>query len=511
MFDGNDILPEKQLKKAVAPFEKTGIQEKTLRHSDTDTEEPFPIEVFEGNQIGRLAVECNSVYKVPESLSSLTALGVLSAACGTHYRIEGAASGHSSLGNLYIVLVAESGTGKSSVFQGLAKPIVDASAELQEKANSESMNRETKAELLRDERKKIQRKISKELNRTLYKDTPDYGELVDSMIQINLELKDIENFQPPVYYVQNTTPEALACSLEANDGFMAILSDEAAEVIKVAMGKYSKSGGDISILTGSWSSGPLHCDRVGRERISLKSATLSCALMIQPDVMEEFLSHRETLEQGLLARFIVVNTYVEPQMRTGELLKFSQALSSDWDRFIRRVLAAREGEAETIVTCSSEARKAFDDFYNETVELRKDETSVMKAIYARWAENAIRVSLLLYILEGAQGELSEGIAKRAIKLVRWCGQQVDGLLAYARAKSHETKQEKLLRVVEAQRNITTRKLARSCAASKKEIEQLAQSIPEIMIWESRSKGGNMEKWVGLDPPDDGLNVRYEGE
>ena len=153
------------------------------------------------------------MYGVPESLTSLTAIGVLSAACGTYYNIMDAASGHISLPNLYILVVAESGTGKSAVFKQLAKPIVDASAELQEKSNLERVNRETRADLLRDERKRIQKKINSELSKTLEKGTPEYGEMEDSLIEINLELQEIENFQSPTYYVQNTTSEALARSL----------------------------------------------------------------------------------------------------------------------------------------------------------------------------------------------------------------------------------------------------------------------------------------------------------
>ncbi len=161
-------------------------------------------------------------------------------------------------------------------------------------------------------------------------------------------------------------------------------------------------------------------------------------LMIQPDVMEEFLSHRETLEQGLLARFIFVNTYAEPQKRTGEFLELSDDYLSKWDCFIRGILSERDGDSETTVICSPEARKAFDEFSNETVELRKDETSVMRPIYARWSENAIRVSLLLYILDGSQVGLTKSTAERAIKLVRWCGRQVVSRLAYVRAQSRET-------------------------------------------------------------------------
>jgi len=503
--------PEYKLREKLAPFVKANFQEEAHRHPDTDTVEPFPIEVFEGTQIGRLAAECKRVYGVPESLTSLTAIGVLSAACGANYKIVDAASGHTSLPNLYIVLVAESGTGKSAVFKQLAKPIVDASAELQEKSNLERVNRETRADLLRDERKRIQKKINSELSKTLEKGTPEYGEMEDSLIEINLELQEIENFQSPTYYVQNTTSEALARSLEASDGYMSILSDEGAEIIKVAMGKYSKSGGDVSILTNGWSSGPLQYDRIGRERISLSSATLSIMLMIQPDVMEEFLTHRETLEQGLLARFIAANTQAKPQMRNGELLEFDENLSTDWDRFIRCILSAREGESETTVSCSPEAREAFDRFYNETVTRRENETSMMRPIFARWSENAIRVALLLHILEGSQGELSKEIAERSIKLVRWCGDQVDGLLDYARAKSLATKRERMVEIISAKGNVRKRDLARGCSATAKEIEELAQSETGVMLWECRSESGNMIKWIGFNPPREAENIQYQSE
>ena len=68
MFDGNDIVPEEQLKKTVAPFEKTEIQEKALRHTDTDAEDPFHTLIFGCN----LTAECkrgpNWIRKMEKSI-----------------------------------------------------------------------------------------------------------------------------------------------------------------------------------------------------------------------------------------------------------------------------------------------------------------------------------------------------------------------------------------------------------------------------------------------------------
>ncbi len=203
MLDGKDSLPEDKLKEVLAPFEKTDFQEKTDRHPDTDTVEPFPKEVFKSTQIGKLAAEFKRVYGIPESMACLTALGVHSAACGTHFKIEGASNGHNSYPILYIMLVAESGTGKSSVFQRLAKPIIEASAEIQEKANLGRMESETRTELLKEERKCILRKISRGRKNPIDKDSPEYGELEGSLIEINRELNELENFQAPTYYAQN--------------------------------------------------------------------------------------------------------------------------------------------------------------------------------------------------------------------------------------------------------------------------------------------------------------------
>ena len=136
---------------------------------------------------------------------------------------------------------------------------------------------------------------------------------------------------------------------------------------------------------------------------------------------------------------------------------------------------------------------------------------MMRPIFARWSENAIRVSLLLHILEGSQGELNKEIAERSIKLVRWCGNQVDGLLDYARVKSLATKRERMLNVIEMRGNIQKRSLARSCNATAKEIEELAQSQPGVMLWEYRSESGNMIKWIGFNPPREAENVQYQSE
>ena len=495
MFDGNKIKAEEALRVTLGSFQKPDSDAPTLRRYDVTT---LPPEVFGNSIIGELAKDCNRVYGVPEPLAAMTALGVLSVACGRQYKVTGAASGYSSYANLYIMVVAESGTGKSSVFKELAKPVIEASAALSKEAAMDCMEREVNADILKNEHKTLQREVSKDLNVTLYKDTPEYGEKVHALAQVKAEMADLDGFEAPCLYVQNTTPEALAKTLQSNGGTTGILSDEAAEVIKVAMGKYSNGSGDISLLTNAWSSGPLDYKRIGRAGVSLPSATLSMMLMVQPDVLDEFLAHRETLQQGLLARFLLINVPAKRRDRGGELLELEPGLMSRWNGLINAVLDRRNQEGETIIEATPEARDAFDEFYNKTNRLIENECSIVRPLYARWSENAIRVSVLLAIADGHCSVVDVETARRAISLVEWCGGQVDGLLDYSKSMIRDDRIRKLAKIVTSKRKMPKRDLMRNHGCNSEDVERLLEeSGGDIVDWKEAGESGREVTMIGL--------------
>ncbi|MDG2169633.1 MAG: DUF3987 domain-containing protein [Opitutales bacterium] len=151
------------LEKSLSPFVEEDspnikIPETTNRNTETTESSPFPMEVFEGTIIEELAVESERVFKVPKSMAAMTALAVLSAACGKHYTITGAHA-KDSYPNVYVMIAAKSGTGKSLAFDLLAKPIVEASSEKEKKYEDTRNEDLTRADVLGDQYKGMRKDL----------------------------------------------------------------------------------------------------------------------------------------------------------------------------------------------------------------------------------------------------------------------------------------------------------------------------------------------------------------
>ena len=70
------------------------------------------------------------------------------------------------------------------------------------------------------------------------------------------------------------------------------------------------------------------------------------------------------------------------------------------------------------VVCE-EACETFFEFYDETVDLVRGRFSDLKGELSRWEENAIRVSLNLWVIDGCNGVVNKDQAEHAVKIVRW--------------------------------------------------------------------------------------------
>ena len=127
----------------------------------------------------------------------MSTLAILSSACGKLYQLQGAWS-KPSFPNIFVLIGAERGTGKSVVFETLARPIIQASIEKENSRAEEMSVILTQIDTLKMEYKELQKDLVK-LRKAGDKDTPTYGEVLQSLYDINNEIQELENQNPGVY------------------------------------------------------------------------------------------------------------------------------------------------------------------------------------------------------------------------------------------------------------------------------------------------------------------------
>ena len=82
---------------------------------------PFPMNTLP-DHIAAMVRSVATVYGVPEVMPAVCALAMLSAALGKGLRIA-SGRGRQTMGNIFVLISADSGTGKSSVLRILREPL----------------------------------------------------------------------------------------------------------------------------------------------------------------------------------------------------------------------------------------------------------------------------------------------------------------------------------------------------------------------------------------------------
>jgi replicative DNA helicase len=203
----------------------------------------------------------------------------------------------SKYANIYALLGAESGTGKSVVRDDLCNPILDAQTEILDKFLKEETPE------LEAERKLLEREIQdimKEKAPDLAEDTRQLR--LTDLFKRQAELDDkLESACRLV--ASDFTSEALGKLLASSGEQMAVLSDEGGIALYNMMGRYTKGDMTDDIFLSMCKTVSHHIvDRATRPPIVLKAPCVTLLLMVQPDLLNKAFTDERLLIGGFLAR-----------------------------------------------------------------------------------------------------------------------------------------------------------------------------------------------------------------
>ena len=217
--------------------ESTELHELHELHSTQELEiRDFPTAVLPPI-LENMVKEVAKVTQTPESMAGCLSLGIVGASIGKGLKLRGHANRPSG-GNLYILIGADSGTGKTVCAKEIFKPFIEFDQNLlDEWINEELPGLETSEIQLKEEISSALREW-RQMEPGLEKEQALVG-----IAQTKKELNGIKAQinHPPRLYVENVTSERLAhlLSNQPNE-CLASLSSDAADCIEILAGRYQK-------------------------------------------------------------------------------------------------------------------------------------------------------------------------------------------------------------------------------------------------------------------------------
>jgi hypothetical protein len=475
------------------------------RAEEVASETPFPLHCFPpiagmmAKEIARVSTSGN------EALAAACVLGVASASLGAGLQVS-TGGGRTTKGNLYILAIAPSGTGKGETFSPAAKPFLEAAAEAVD--TWEASQKPGMISELAMLRKRAERLLKDGANS---KESDSKDRAIEEHAAIQVRVTELERLTAsgPCFHVGDATKEALQTFLPTQPGeALASMSSEARGIISVIRGRYGngQSGGDEDFYCSAYSGDAIAVNRVGRPRVTLRSPCLSILWMVQPDAAATAFADRSLVISGMLPRFLLFDSNAEPQERYEAPSPIAESVSSGWNNLVRSLLDCYRmaGNDPKTVEVAADAAEIFHEFEREAVRLRKStgDLASQAPFVARWAENAWRISLVLHAaLNGCSAHtvpITKETAQNAVEILRWFAARQLAFLSTAQRPELQGRLLALLAVLSKSGGTSTvRELGRSHRFIETEIRQLQFAFPGHIVIEKRETGGRPSQIVRL--------------
>jgi hypothetical protein len=453
-----------------------------------------------------MAEAVSESVRIPLSLSGPLILGVTSGAIGKGLELESGAD-RIIRGNLYMLGLGKSGTGKSSAFKLGAEPITTAEIEML-KFWREISRPEIKAELriLDREIKALEAVLGgkKKADVDRFKLKKELAEKIAKVAHWQEEL------QEPRMIVEDVTQEALGVLLARNSEQLFSLSADAGKTLQNLEGRYIKEKGksDDDIYIKAYTGDRCVVDRIGRDPVILENPCLSLFWLIQPERAQRLFSNPDLRNGGFLPRCLIWNSRVEPTEQPEEDKPIPARVWTDFASLIKVLLDTyRNGKGHTIPS-SRLAKEAMRTYHNSLVARRRKDLCDINSFVARWTENAWRILVNLHVgahLGNAHlTQIDRFRPDHAIELSEWFGTEQVRLLSAMRESADWETLSELIELVQRvyKGKATIRNLSRRHCYQREELERLAKKFPSkiaIKREEPSEKGGRPSEVLVILP------------
>ncbi len=475
---------------------------------DEQQDTPFPVHCIPG-VAGEMAKEIARVTTSQDlPLAAASVIGVLSASLGAGIEVP-CGGERRSRGNLYILAIAASGTGKGEAFSLAGAPF-----DLAQSEHDRQFEEHDLPELLA--KLSVAEQRSKELQKQAAREEEKLkrDKFVDEYQKAVLEIANLQKqiAARPQLKVEDTTKEALAVAMSGQPGgAIASLSSEARGVFSILKGRYGKEGGDEDYYCKCYSGESVKINRIGRGILALDRTCLSIVWMVQPDAARSALGTEALTESGLLPRFLMFDPKAEPLERLSYPDPIPTSVKIGWSNLVLSLVQnyRAQGDKPLTVEKSGGVDDVMLEFENENIRLRRrsGEYHDFAEYVARWTENTWRLSLVLHCAKyGTKAHVEKleiSTARDSIEIVRWFIEKQLEILAAGRYEKARSKVSAVLAVLaDVGGEISLRDFRRSHSVDEEEIKQLQAKFPkDFKIVERKAATGRPSVVVTNRPED----------
>lgn len=357
--------------------------------------------------------------QIPIELIGSTVLAAAALAC--QYAIE-VIPPHSSEPEqccLYLLSLADSGEGKSTINKKIMKPFRDFSVRM----NDEYKSRMDEYEAEMEPWKMMRRTLASQLTRAI-KEGGD-GKKEQAAIKEHRKNGPRMPIRMKVIY-EDATPKALLQGLRYNP-IAGIVSDEAITFFK----GYLKN--NLGLLNKAWDGEAYDYERPEGGEFCI-NACLTISLMSQPGVFISYYKKHGQLakDSGLFSRFLFTNSKSTRGDRNPNIQcnTSESSLKTLHDKITGILLSLKSDEALKLrqIKLSDEAKDAYSTKYKcrEDMISSGNINSDVMDIFSKFGSNALRVAAIFHFMSGeSSGYISKDNYLLAEKLISWHFLQAD--------------------------------------------------------------------------------------
>lgn len=443
--------------------------------------------------------------QVDPAMTAVVALAVVSTAVQGRFAIN-AKPGWTLPLNMYACIVARPSERKSPAQKVMVRPLYDYEREENRRRKPLVDEYRMKHAVLT---KQIDGMIEQAARPAKGKPPIDTREITELQYQrADLEREEIK---PLRLLAGDVTPEALISLMAANDGKMAIISDEAG-IFSIAAGRYSGGKANTDVFLQGFDGAPLRVDRKGRDAEIIDHATLTMCLMFQPFILEAIMNNREFLGDGLLSRPL----YAFPKPLSGhrryETPPIPQSVEDAYRSAITTLLSIPDlGEAR-IIKVSPEAHKEAGHFHDALEKRILDDFCDMGDVemwIGKYHGQVMRIAGVLHCCQHYENAAKVPVALETMKAAEAIGEY---FLAHSQAafqvmgaaERPEVQDAKyILKRINGQPKISKRDLIRLCRRFKS-AEDMGPGLAELsrrgyIKLEEAKTGGRTAQNIILNP------------
>lgn len=334
---------------------------------------------------------------VPVDLPACIGLGVASA-CGCGRVSLNVREDWTEQGQLYLLVVMESGSAKTPVFKKMTDPLFATQTQENQRRTVQIKEDEAELDVLRTQKAEAIKK----------KNVTQARELA----------RKIETF-PKVcpmrrFIGSNVTPEAYPEIMLENDGSTSILDDEG-DLFELLAGRYQDAPTLDPFLKG-YNGSPLESHRRGRPSIVVPHANLSAMILAQPFIVDSVFADSRMVGKGLVPRFLIARP--EPLREYGTEPPIPSSVKNDYEKAVHKMMAL----GKHCFTLSPEAQRLFMSFRDERRNKQFDEWDALRryGFTGKMESNLARIACSLKIWSGVSNdEITAQQMRNAISIIRY--------------------------------------------------------------------------------------------